>query len=162
MVGPHVNSGGLGRTPRWADSERLGRTTRLALVVLALGLVGLLGLARGLVPDPRGYGTHRQLGLASCGFLRLTGRPCPTCGMTTAFAWSVRGRLDRAWWANPAGAVLAPTCLALVPWLLVSAIRGRPWGTRSLDGPLMALVLASAALSVLAWTVRVLLEPLTR
>src|SRR5205085_5851795 len=113
-----------GRTmdPRRADRGRLGRATRLALVVAAIGLMGILGLARWLEPDPRGYGTHLQLGLAPCGFLRMTGRPCPTCGMTTAFAWSARGRFDRAWRANPAGSLLAPTCAALIPWLVAGAV----------------------------------------
>jgi hypothetical protein len=143
--------------PLRADRGRLGRWTRLGLIAMALALAAVLGVARWLEPDPRGYGTHLQLGLAPCGFFRMTGRPCPTCGMTTAFAWVARGRLDRAWRANPAGCLLAPACAALIPWLVAGAARGRPCGTRSVDAPLMALAVVAVGLSLVAWTVRVLL-----
>ena len=43
-----------------------------------------------------------------------------------------RGRLDRSWRANPAGSLLAPTCVVLIPWLLAGAARGRPIGFRLL------------------------------
>src|SRR4051794_22616187 len=85
----------------------LSRPVRVLMIFLAAGLMGLLGLARWLEPDPRGYGTHTQLGLGPCAFAVLTGRPCPTCGMTTSFAWLTRGRLDRSWQANPAGCLIA-------------------------------------------------------
>ena len=130
---------------------------RAALLAAALGLGGLLALARRLEPDPRGYGTHLQLGLQPCAFATLTGRLCPTCGMTTAFAWFVRGRLDRSWQANPAGVFIASACLALIPWLLAGAVRGRPVGTRSLEAPLVGLVVAAVALSLLTWLIRLLL-----
>jgi len=133
---------------------RLGRESRLGLFAAALGLVGVLVVARCLKPDPRGFGTHVQLGLLPCAFERLTGRPCPTCGMTTAFAWFARGRLDRAWHANPAGSLLAPTCVVLIVWFLGSAALGRPLGCRSLERPLTLLVMATVAISLLAWTVR--------
>lgn len=144
--------------PRRRDRVRLSQRTRLVLAVAALGLAGILGLAGWLKPDPRGYGTHTQLGLAPCAFARLTGYPCPTCGMTTAFAWSVRGRFGAAWRANPAGSLLAPTCAAGIPWLLTSAVLGRPWGCRSLDRPLALLVVAIVGFSLLAWTIRLLLR----
>ncbi len=57
-------------------------------------------------------GTHKQLKLETCGFLERTGYPCITCGMTTAFAWTVRGRIDKAFIAQPAGCLAALLCLA--------------------------------------------------
>jgi hypothetical protein len=137
--------------------QHLGRAARVALVAAAIGLVGVLGVARWLKPDPRGYGTHVQLGLLPCAFAQLTGRPCPSCGMTTAFAWMMRGRFDRAWKANPAGSLLVPTCVALLPWLLVSAAIGRPWGCRSFDRPLTVLVVATVGIALVAWTFRLFL-----
>ncbi|HWE35335.1 MAG TPA: DUF2752 domain-containing protein [Isosphaeraceae bacterium] len=134
----------------------LGRWTRLGMGIAAAALALVLGVARRLEPDPRGYGTHRQLGLPPCAFLAMTGRPCPSCGMTTAFAWSSRGRFGRSWRANPAGAILAPACVAMIPWLVVGALRGRPWGARTLEGPLTALLVAAVALGLLSWTVRLL------
>ena len=88
-------------------SSTLGWPIRCSLLVAAAGLAGLLVLARKLEPDPRGFGTHTQLGLRPCAFLTVTGRLCPTCGMTTSFAWFVRGRIDRSWQANPAGCLYA-------------------------------------------------------
>jgi len=144
-------------TSRQEFERTLGWPTRRALVLAALGLVGVLGVARQLEPDPRGFGTHTQLGLAPCAFALVTGHPCPTCGMTTSFAWFARGRFDRSWRANPAGSVLALTCVALIPWLLAGAARGRPPGFRSLDRPLIGLVVATVALSLVSWTLRLLL-----
>lgn len=76
-----------------------------SLVLLAC--IGILSLAAYLRPDARGYGTHQRLGLAPCGLLLQTGYPCPTCGMTTAFSYAVRGRFVSAFLAQPAGLVLA-------------------------------------------------------
>ncbi|MGE3821953.1 MAG: DUF2752 domain-containing protein, partial [Isosphaeraceae bacterium] len=67
-----------------ADS-RLRPEARAALVVFASVLVVAFAVASWLEPDPSGFGTHRQLGLPPCHFAWVTGKPCPTCGMTTAF-----------------------------------------------------------------------------
>jgi hypothetical protein len=135
-------------------SERLGKTTRVLLAFFALGLSSMLVVARGLEPDPRGFGTHTQLGLWPCAFKETTGRPCPTCGMTTSFAWFVRGKLDRSWWANPAGSLLVPTILVLIPWLLVASARASTWPFRTLELPLVGLAVAVVALTIISWTVR--------
>lgn len=74
-------------------------------VVTAVGLV-LLALAIYLKPDPRGYGTHEQLFLLPCGFYKVTGLPCPTCGMTTAYANMARLQLGPAFRAQPFGSLL--------------------------------------------------------
>jgi hypothetical protein len=77
--------------------------------------------------------------------------------MTTSFAWFARGRFDRSWRANPAGSLLAPTCVALIPWLVIGAARGRPLGFRRLEPPLIGLVVATVALSLMSWTFRLFL-----
>lgn len=144
-------------TPAREGFSRFSWPTRCALVLSALGLVAVLGVARGLEPDPRGYGTHTQLGLAPCTFAWVTGHLCPTCGMTTSFAWFARGRFLQSWRANPAGSLLAPTCVVLVPWLLAGAARGRPWGFRTLETPLIGLVSVAVTLTLLFWTIRLIL-----
>jgi hypothetical protein len=143
--------------PAGNPSALLSRKSRAFMVFSALGLVLVLGIARWLEPDARGHGTHTQLGLLPCSLLTITGYKCPSCGMTTAFAWSVRGNLVRAWQSNPVGMLMVPVCVLLVPWLLVGAARGRPWGTKTLEGPLIAVVVAAVALSLAAWTLRLLL-----
>jgi len=127
------------------------------MALSALGLAAVLGVACWLTPDPRGFGTHTQLGLLPCAFKAVTGNPCPTCGRTTAFAWFTRGRFDRSWQANPAGSLLAPVCLVMIPWLLAGAARGRPLGFRSVEGPVITVVSATVALSLLFWTIRLFL-----
>ncbi len=97
----------------------------------------MLTVAAWLPPDARGYGTHARLGSGPCGFLVMTGYPCPTCGMTTAFAHTVRGQWWRAVWAQPAGFVLAlatlggvafsVSALAVGRWPRVAWIRSRPF-----------------------------------
>jgi hypothetical protein len=149
MLTPHFLSPG-------SKTGGVSKSTRWAMALGALGLAAVLGVARWLEPDPRGYGTHTQLGLFPCMFFQVTGYRCPSCGMTTAFAWFVRGRLDRSWQASPAGSLLAPICAALVPWLLAGAARGRPVGCRSLELPLIGLVVATVALSLVSWMIRVL------
>ena len=77
--------------------------------------------------------------------------------MTTSFAWFVRGELARSWRANPAGSLLAPTVLVLIPWLLLVSARGRPWPFRTLEQPLVGLAVAVVALTLISWTVRMTL-----
>jgi Protein of unknown function (DUF2752) len=52
---------------------------------------------------------HDELG---CPLRRLTGIPCPLCGMTTSVEATVRLHLGRAFEANPAG--IAAVLVALV------------------------------------------------
>jgi hypothetical protein len=84
---------------------------RGALLAAAV-LAGLL-TAHGLSPSPSGYGTHKQLGMNSCGFLVRTGYPCPGCGMTTSLTAMAHGRVDLAWRAQPFGAGLFIAALAV-------------------------------------------------
>jgi hypothetical protein len=135
--------------------KRLSAATRVVLVGLAAGLAGLLGLAGRLTPDPRGHGTHTQLGLPPCPFFAARGVRCPACGVTTAMALAVRGRVGSALGANPAGVLLAGAAAGLVPWLLASAASGRPRaGARSADGPPLVAAVVVATVGVLSWLVR--------
>jgi hypothetical protein len=68
---------------------------------LFLAWCGVLLIACKLTPDPRGYATHTQLGFAPCTWRTLYGRPCPSCGLTTAFAHLVRGEWRQAIRSHP-------------------------------------------------------------
>jgi hypothetical protein len=102
------------------------RATRLAASLTLIGCASVLAIAAYLEPDPRGFGTHEQL-LSSgpCGMLVLTGLPCPTCGMTTAFAYTVRGQWLQAMWAQPTGFLLALGTIALLGISAWTIVRGR-------------------------------------
>jgi hypothetical protein len=112
-----------------SDSEKppdsLAWYVRLLLIVVGTGLLALLAIAVYLPPSERGYGTHQKLGLPPCSFQQLFGTRCPSCGMTTAWSNTVRGRLIAAVKANSAGMVLCLAALVCTPVMLVSGIRGR-------------------------------------
>lgn len=124
------------------------------MVGLALGICGVFVVARWLEPSPKGFGTHTQLGLPACQFEAVTGRPCPSCGMTTSFAWFARGELVQGWRANAAGMVLAAGCVGLVPWLLAGALAGKTLGFRTLERPLLGVIVVTVAVSLVSWTIR--------
>ena len=86
--------------------------SRIGWIALTLLCVGALWLATRLEPSPTGWGTHMQLGLPPCGFLVLTGRPCPSCGMTTAFLRIGEGDLSGAAASN-SGSILLYAGMAL-------------------------------------------------
>ncbi len=130
---------------------------RLMLAVAGtLGLT-LLVMARNLEPDPRGFGTHEQLGLTPCTFQELTGHVCPMCGGTTAWAHLLRGELMQASIANLGGMLL---CVAVVigsPWMLLVAMWGRWPIVQPTLRPLLVLASAWLAVVVLDWLRRLYL-----
>jgi len=85
----------------------------------------LLIIARNLEPDPRGYGTHEQLGLTPCYFQITTGHLCPTCGATTAWSLLLDGNLARAVAVNLGGVLSCVAAIVGAPWLLLTAALGR-------------------------------------
>lgn len=137
-----------------SEPTRLGRNARLLSAFLAVAVFGPLAVACGLRPDPKGFGTHTQLGLAPCPYRLQSGKRCPWCGLTTATAQAVRGRLGSAWDANPAGCLFALSSLGIGIWLIRVSVTGRTWPARSLDGPLVLWVLALVSIGLVVWAVR--------
>lgn len=133
--------------------------SRLGLGVACLVLLvipAVFATAWVLVPDPSGMGTHQQLGFPPCAFLKATGLVCPQCGLTTSFALLVRGRLEEAFRANPAGPVLAGLLAAGWLWLLVSVVCRRWMVFRDPGEVLLKLVLGWFLLTLLQWVPRIL------
>ncbi len=97
----------------------LSRYERWVLSILLAALMLLLGVAAWLQPNPSGMGTHQQLGLPPCTSVSLLGIRCPACGMTTSWAWMIRGRIDRAIGCNIGGVILFLTAGISIPWLLL-------------------------------------------
>jgi hypothetical protein len=81
-------------------------------------------------PYPRGYGTHVQLGLTSCGFLARTGYPCLGCGFTTSLAAMAHGRFGLALEANAFGVAVFAAVAAAAVLGLAEALTGRGWFNR--------------------------------
>jgi hypothetical protein len=99
---------------------------RLLALGIAAGCLSLLVTAARLQPSRTGTDTHRGLGMPACEFMRRTGIPCPSCGMTTSFAWFVRGKLAASLYVQPTGTLLAALACCTVWVGLYVAITGRP------------------------------------
>jgi len=96
-----------------------GRVDKLVAMGVLLSACAILTVAAWLRPAAAGYGTHMQLGLPPCNFLRLTHWPCPSCGLTTCFAWMVRGQIGKAFLANPFGIIAFLGTLAAIPAAII-------------------------------------------
>jgi Protein of unknown function (DUF2752) len=99
---PRAPGGGPPRGP-----ERAPPGARIVGGVTALGCLGLLTVAALLTPSPTGHGTHTQLGMPACMWASALGEPCPTCGVTTSFAYAGHGAFLRAFLTQPMGFLLA-------------------------------------------------------
>jgi len=99
---------------------------RLTAMSLAMACAAVLAGAACIEPQPSGVGSHTQLNLPACGFLQRNSYPCPTCGMTTAVAYLVRGRLIMAFITQPAGALAGLLCLAVTCVAGYAAITAKP------------------------------------
>jgi hypothetical protein len=126
-------------------------------VAFELVVAAVFGVALTLDPSPSGHGTHTQLGLPACAILRLTGIPCPACGMTTAFAHLAHGGLLSAFATQPFAALLGCALafgsiglpVAIARGARLSDLRERLLSER--------LALAYLVLFVAAWLYKVLL-----
>ena len=138
------------------DRARLSRADQVSTVILGFALAVPLAVACCLEPNPLNRGTHEQLGLPPCSMVVLFGHRCPACGMTTAWAHLVRGHWVDAFRANVGGALLGILDLIAVPWLFVSAVRGR-WLGWVPDSTLLAWVIGAIMLVTLVdWGARLI------
>lgn len=102
--------------PRAPRPERLSLWPRAGLALLAGACLALLLIASRLSAAPAGHGTHMQLGLPPCGWVQAWGKPCMTCGMTTAFAAATHQSFWTSVKAQPMGAAFA-LCASMLVWL---------------------------------------------
>jgi hypothetical protein len=112
------------------EAARLQRSVRIVLLVIALGLAGVFAAAFRIYPydedgQPRTMSTHTQLGLPPCNFVVMTGKPCPSCGMTTSFALLVRGDVSASLRANWVGSFICVLWAGTLVWAVASAAVGR-------------------------------------
>ncbi len=135
---------------------RLSLLDHAAYAVVLATLITVFALAGWVHPDPAGLGTHTQLHLPPCGFYEMFHKPCPSCGMTTAFAWMMHGHPLEAVKAQPAGTAVflaGAFLLGYLPWMW---LRRRP-PVEIFDKPAFLGVTLSLIVLILAvWGVRVL------
>ncbi len=97
---------------------------RLIPMAVMLGCLALLASAARMDASPDGHGTHEQLGLPACSWPGLFDAPCPTCGMTTAFAHTADLNLAQAFITQPMGAILAVVTSVVFWFALHSVLTG--------------------------------------
>ncbi len=114
----------------------------------------MLVTARWLEPDPRGYGTHQQLGLPECLFRQLTGIGCPHCGLTTSLCLLVRGQVTEALRTNPSGIVVLVSAISGIPVLMLNGLIGRNVSVVIGRWQLMQMVIGFLVFTVMIWIVR--------
>ena len=124
---------------------------RLLALGVAAAAMAVLVIAVHLPPNPKGLGTHQQMGFPSCNFLATTGLPCPTCGMTTSFSWFVRGNWIASFWVQPMGFVLAiitGTCFWAGVYITLT---GRPIHRLLKQIPMVWLICGLMGFGIAAW-----------
>lgn len=138
------------------DGDRLAVWVRSLLILIAGGLIAVLTTGALLHPyaedgRPLTQETHIQLGLPKCAFYDKTGYPCPSCGFTTSFALTMHADPANALRANSVGTLLALFCLAVVPWSVISALRGRYLFIVSAERALIFSLLTFVVLMLTRW-----------
>ena len=124
-----------------AAGERLMRVRVSAVLTVLLGA--------GAVLNP-----SRPLPIDLCLLKRMTGLPCPTCGLTRAVCSALQGDWAASLGFHPAGILVVVSVLGWVTWMSLEAWRGQMlW----LSGRKTLAKLAGAAIAVTsmaAWIVR--------
>jgi len=129
-VCPKRTACGQSVAPRAADTPswpRASGTERLAQAGVLIVLAAALALGLALEPSPTGTGTHTVLGLPQCGMLAMTGRPCPTCGVTTSFVLAAHGRFYDALVNQPFGLICFLLVVAGMLVTVATLVTGRSW-----------------------------------
>lgn len=126
-----------------------------------LALSGIFAASFYLSPDPRGLGTHEQLFLPPCAFHWLTQIPCPSCGLTTSFAYLAKGEFVMGFQTHPLGPFLFLLAGVGFFYAALSLIRSRPsWEIFERPSSFWAtLVLISALMG--AWVFKISTEERT-
>lgn len=119
--------------------------------------LGLAALALVLRPDPRGFGTHEQLGFQPCLPIRLWNLPCPGCGVTTAVTLALHGHPLRSLAAQPFGLVTIAVVLAFALFAVRTHRRGRDLFQELAHLPWLRLGAPLVVLLVLSWGYKLLL-----
>jgi len=109
-----------------------------------------------LEPSPKGLGTHQQLGIPPCTLHFLTGRPCPSCGLTTSVSAIFHGYWALAWRANPFGFLVSAVVLgfglnSLVALFTTRTLRIHPDRAIYLTLALLGIWLVHGLIRMLLW-----------
>jgi len=124
---------------------------RVVQAAVAAVLAGGIAVGLYLRPSPTGTGTHTILGLPPCGMLVATGRPCPTCGVTTSFALAAHGRIVDSLKNQPFGLLLFGLAAVGLMAVLTTLVAGRSWGPVVTPWTVKTFVLALMLAGLASW-----------
>jgi hypothetical protein len=127
------------------------RTDKSVAIGLLATACTVLAVAFWLRPSATGYGTHTQLGLPPCNFLLLTHLPCPSCGLTTCFAYAVRLQFWKAFLANPFGLLAFFGTVSLIPTTIFLLLRRISFRRITESAHFTKAVYAATACYVTSW-----------
>jgi len=100
---------------------------RLKYLFVMAGSATMLGVGRWLTPNAAGVGTHEQLGLPPCMFLKLTGIPCPSCGLTTSVSYAAHLQFGASFLTQPFGLLIFLLAFLSIPVAFVLLISPAMW-----------------------------------
>ena len=126
----------------------LGVISLLCLVLISIGLI--------LKLDPSGLGTHTQLGLPPCEFLLSTGKPCITCGATTAFVLCAHGRIFEGFKTHPFGAFVFFACIFIAFSCIKALVTGNSLLLKVAILPWGSIIIFIIAFALLSWIYKLL------
>jgi hypothetical protein len=141
-----------------AQRQTLSVQGRIFALCLSMGCLAVLLTAAALPPSPEGVGTHIQMGFQNCQFLKTTGLPCPTCGLSTCFAWFVRGNWLASIYIQPMGFLLALATCACFWGGLYIALSGKPIHRLLRQVPATFFVPLLMGLAVAAWAWKIFIH----
>ncbi|MEO9322354.1 DUF2752 domain-containing protein [Nocardioides sp. C4-1] len=104
------------------SAEPLTGTPAAASIATAGAGAAVLALGAAVVLSPDGI----EDGPVVCPFRRLTGLPCPGCGLTRSWVYLAHGRWDDAYSAHPFGIVAMAAAVALVAAVVLGLVTRRP------------------------------------
>jgi hypothetical protein len=99
---------------------RASARQRLIAIIICLAIISFFGFFIAAVHFEIDAG--RWLGY--CGFKQRTGLPCPTCGMTTATLAFAQGRILKAFYIQPACALLCSLMVIIAFLAFIIAVFG--------------------------------------
>jgi hypothetical protein len=120
-------------------------------------MIGVILVAGFLEPDGRLYGTHEQLGLPPCPAQEVFGIPCPSCGLTTSFAFMAHGRVAEAFASHYCGPVIFLAVLAYIALLAAFVIRKKRIEIHWPEWLPYSIVFGFMAFYLMSWAVRLLM-----
>jgi len=139
------------------EPVRRSREHALVLLLALAAPLALFVLGRALRPDPRGFGTHEQLGFGPCWPMAHWNLPCPGCGVTTAVALAAHGEELASLRTQPLGLALLLATLAGGAWALVGHARGRDLALELARFHRPAVWLSAGTFALGAWLYKIAL-----